>query len=75
MSLKSGDFVNVRVFGGAVEKRLLLRIEGEKAIITTSQEAEAAANDQREPISIGFPLSDVVDVKQKAAKPWSRRLG
>lgn len=69
MGLKSGDLVDVGVFGGAVVRRRLLRVDGEKAIITTLEESERAANEQREPICIGFPLSDVREAKEKAAKP------
>lgn len=68
MSLKSGDLVKVKIFGGAVVKRRLLRVAGQVAVLTTPEESEAAANEQREPICIGFPLSDVSEVREESAK-------
>jgi hypothetical protein len=34
-------------------------------IVTTKEEYEAAAREQREPICIGFPLADVIEVVKK----------
>jgi hypothetical protein len=37
-------------------------MEGEIAVITTPEEYELAAKEHREPVCIGFPVSDVEKV-------------
>jgi hypothetical protein len=59
MTIKAGDFVTVRVFGGREKIRRVVRLSDRTAIITTAEEFERAAAEGREPFCIGFPLSDV----------------
>jgi len=68
MSLNAGDLVKVRVFGGQVVIRRLLRVEGQIAVLTVPEEA---LKERREPVCIGFPLRDVIQGK-RASPPRER---
>jgi hypothetical protein len=65
MNIQSGDLVRVRAYGGEVQVRRLVEVQGKTAIITTDEEREAAARENREPIRIGLPLSDVIEVVKR----------
>lgn len=69
MSLKSGDLVDVKAFGGLVVTRLLLRVDGQTVVLTTPEEAENAVSEQREPVCIGFPLADVIESGDQVSTP------
>ncbi len=59
MAIKRGDLVKVKAFENKVYTRRLVSVESGIAVITTSEEYELAAKEQREPVCIGFPASDV----------------
>ncbi len=65
MRINNGSLVQVRVYGGQVVTRRLVEVRGQIALISTDEECESAAREQREPICIGFPLSDVVKVVER----------
>ena len=71
MSLNAGDLVKVRVFGGQVVIRRLLRVEGQIAVLTVPEEPDRALKERREPVCIGFPLRDVIQGK-RASPPRER---
>ena len=62
MAIKTGDLVRVRAFDNQVHTRRIVSMEGEIAVITTPEEYELAAKEHREPVCIGFPVSDVEKV-------------
>jgi hypothetical protein len=66
MELQNGEMIRVRAYGGQVLTRRLVEVRGQKAIITTDDEREAAAREKREPICLGFPLADVIEVVEEA---------
>lgn len=68
MTFKIGDLVDVRAFGGEISARRVVSVQGKIVAVTTPEEYDLATKEQREPISIGFPLSDV-SVKNKKASP------
>jgi hypothetical protein len=55
----------VKAYGGKVIARRVVEVRGRSVAVTTKEEYDAAAKEQREPICIGFPLSDVVEEKPK----------
>lgn len=65
MELQNGDLIRVRAYGGRAVDRRLVEVRGQTAVVTTDEEYQAAKKERREPISIGFPLSDVVKRKPK----------
>jgi hypothetical protein len=65
MQLQLGDLVRVRAFGGKELVRRLFDIRGSVALICCDEEYQKAIKEKRDPICIGFPLSDVIDQKTK----------
>jgi hypothetical protein len=53
--------IKVRAYGGEVLNGRLIEVRGQTAIVTTDEELAIAKKEKREPICIGFPLSDVLD--------------
>lgn len=66
MNVQNGDLVKVRAYGGEIQVRRLVEVQGKTAIITTDAEREAAAREKREPIRIGLPLADVIEVVEES---------
>lgn len=66
MNLQSGDLVRVRAYGGEIQTRRLVEVQGRIAVITTDEEREAAAREKRDPIRIGLPLTDVIEVVEES---------
>ena len=65
MEMQSGDLVRVRTYGGREIVRRLATVRGATALICNDEEYKAATKEQREPICIGFPLADVVEVVER----------
>ena len=65
MKVQSGGSVRLKTYGGKVVSRRVVDVRERSVIVTTKEEFEAAAKEKREPICIGFPLSDVVKRKVK----------
>ncbi len=63
MKLQNGDAIRVKTYGGRVIDRRLVEVRGRVAVVTTDEEYQAAKKEKREPICIGFPLSDVTKRK------------
>jgi hypothetical protein len=64
MTFKAGDLVRVRAFDNQVHTRQIVRTEADVAVITTPEEYELAVKEEREPVCLGFPLSDVEKVDE-----------
>ncbi|MEJ7713744.1 MAG: hypothetical protein WKF84_28830 [Pyrinomonadaceae bacterium] len=58
---KKGDLIRVRVYGRKIVTRRVMEAREQMVLVTTDEEYKAAEKEQREPICIGFPLSDVVE--------------
>jgi hypothetical protein len=67
MTFVSGQILEVKTFGGAVVKRRLVRVFDGFAAVTTAEEWAAAEKEGRDPVCIGFPLSDVSADRQNAS--------
>jgi hypothetical protein len=65
MNMRSGDLIRIRAYGGEIQVRRLVEVKGKTAVITTDAEREAAAKEKREPIRIGVPLADVIEVVEE----------
>jgi hypothetical protein len=68
MDVRNGDMVKVRTYGGEVAVRRVIEVQGQSVIVSTNEEYETAKGEQREPVCIGFPLADVIEVVDK--KPY-----
>lgn len=66
MAAQNGDLVRVRAYGGEVQVCRLVEVQDKTAIVTTDEECEAATREEREPIRIGFPLADVIEVVEES---------
>jgi hypothetical protein len=64
MNAQKGDLVKVKAYGGQMIVRRVVEVRERSVILTTKEEYETAAREKREPICIGFPLSDVVEENQ-----------
>jgi len=62
MDIQNGDLVKVRAYGGQIQIRRLLEVRGQTAIISTDEECQTAKREGREPIKIGIPLDDVIEI-------------
>lgn len=65
MKAKNGDLIRVRAYGGQTVIRRVVDVREQAVLVSTNEEYEAAAREQREPICIGFPLADVVEVVER----------
>lgn len=71
--MRNGDLIRVKTYGGKVEARRVVDVRERLVIVTTKEEYETAAREQRKPVCIGFPLVDVIEViGQKQAKEKQR---
>jgi hypothetical protein len=62
MDIQRGALIRVKAYGG---KELVVSceaIQGRTVVVTTERERASAAKEQREPICLGFPLADVIEV-------------
>lgn len=59
MKLKTGEVLHVRTFDRGVVERRLVRISGDIAEVTTPEEWETAEKEGRNPVCIGFPVTDI----------------
>jgi len=66
MRIQRGDMVRVKAYGGKVIARRVVEVRERSVAVTTKEEYDAAAKEQREPICIGFPLSDILEEKPDA---------
>lgn len=58
--------VRLRAYGGEIIERVLLAVERGTVVVCRKEEYEAAERERREPVVIGFPLSDVVESDEGA---------
>lgn len=61
-NLHSGSLVKIRAYGNAVLTRRCAGVQGDTVLICNEAEYESALRERREPVCIGFPIADVVDV-------------
>jgi hypothetical protein len=67
MRLQNGDLIKVKTYGGQVVARRVVDVREQTVLITTDEEYEAATKEQREPICLGFPLADMIEVVERAS--------
>jgi hypothetical protein len=67
MDIQSGALIKVRAYGGKELVVYCQEVQGKTVIVTSEQERASAAKEKREPVCIGFPLTDVVEVVEKAS--------
>jgi hypothetical protein len=65
MNMKPGDYVQVKAFGNRQLVRRLVSIQKRVALICTDREYQSAQSENRKPICIGFPLSDISKYEPK----------
>jgi hypothetical protein len=65
MSVQDGDLVRVKTYGGRAVVRRAVEVLDKTVLISTDEECKAAAKERREPICIGFPLADVIEVVEQ----------
>lgn len=59
--LQSGNLVKVRAYGDTVLTRRCAGVEGSTVLICNETEYKAALEEKRQPVCIGFPITDVVE--------------
>ncbi len=62
MDLQKGDKVKVRALGKQVLARRFVEIRGRTALICSDEEYQKALKDRRQPICIGFPIEEIIEV-------------
>jgi hypothetical protein len=60
--MKPGQMVKLRAYGGKELARRVIRLEKDIIIVCRPDEYEIARLQGREPIGVGFHVTDVVDV-------------
>jgi hypothetical protein len=58
--MKPGQMIKLRAYGNEVITRQLVRLDKETVVVCRSEEYEAAIRENREPVSVGFNIRDVV---------------
>ena len=66
-SMKPGDVVSVKVFGGKWVRRVVAEIIENVVVICTQDEWCRAEEENREPDGVGFPAYDVRPIVKKKA--------
>lgn len=61
-NLQSGSLVKVRAYGDTVLTRRCAGVQGDTVLICNEAEYASALQEKRQPVCIGFPIADVVDV-------------
>jgi hypothetical protein len=69
VDIQHGTLIRVRAYGGRVLVVSCEAIQGQTVVVTTEKERESAAKEQRDPICLGFPLADVLEVVEEKPKP------
>lgn len=59
--MERGDWVRVRAYGGEIITRRVVEVDGDIIVICRDDEYQAARREGREPVSVGFPRSAIVD--------------
>ncbi len=67
-NLHPGTLVKIRAYGNTVLTRRCAGVQGDTVRICNEAEYEAALREQREPVCIGFPIADVVNVVSEDQK-------
>jgi len=70
--MRTGDHVYLRAYGDELIQRRVIAMSDRLVYVCRDDEYEVATREGREPISVGFLLSDVVigDELQKLAVDW-----
>ncbi len=62
--MQPGDRVMVKVFGGRTVNRIVVQPLGNTVVICRPDEWREAVRENRQPNGVGFPLSDVRQMRQ-----------
>ena len=62
--MKSGQIVDVKLYGGAIVKRRVVADKGDVVVICSEYDYALAMEEGREPDGLGFPRECVVDSKE-----------
>jgi hypothetical protein len=58
--LKPGNVIRLRAYGNSVLTRRCAGVQGETVLVCNDAEYETALREKRDPICIGFPVTDVI---------------
>jgi hypothetical protein len=59
--MKIGQMIKLRGYGGEELVRCVVRLEKDIVVVCQPEEYETARSEGREPISVGFHVTDVID--------------
>ncbi|GAI52997.1 unnamed protein product [marine sediment metagenome] len=59
--MKSGQMIKVRGYGGKELIRRVVQLKKDIVEICSPEEYEAAHSEGREPVTVGFHITDVID--------------
>jgi hypothetical protein len=59
--MNEGSTVKLRAYGGEIIERRIVAVRGNTVAVCKDEEYQAAQREGREPLSVGFPLSAVVE--------------
>jgi hypothetical protein len=60
--IKRGERVLIKAYGGKELERIVWEDVGKGLLLTTEREYRQAVQDGTEPISVGFPKDDVIQI-------------
>lgn len=58
--MNSGQMIKLRAYGNEVITRRLVRLDKDIVIVCQPDEYETARSEEREPIGVGFHITDVI---------------
>jgi hypothetical protein len=59
--MSEGQLVTVRLYGGGTAVRRVLSVAQNVIEVCSEEEYQSAKREGREPLSLGFPIEDVID--------------
>jgi hypothetical protein len=63
--MERGAWVQVRAFGGEILARRVVEVDGDTIAICRDEEYQTAQREGREPITVGFPRSAIVEGEEQ----------
>ena len=67
--LNFGDIVQVKAFPNQVLERRVVSVENNQTVLLCNEEEfQSALKEDRTPISIGFPIHDIIEQKTELSK-------
>ena len=65
--MKAGQMIRLRAYGGQELVRRIVQVNRTHVAVCTESEFVSAQRERREPLTVGFPVTDVLEVVKSDA--------